>query len=366
MFPKPTCDFEQSKAHLLYVSAEHLARCNAQPRFFWRGSERKQAIGVRDAEVGIVGAEDVAVDIQIIAEFCEMRGSADQDAGFDHAADHRFEASFAGGLEGFEAAADAAGLDELDIDAVKAFGGFGNIFGEVIGFVAENWQGRALLEPRPIFDGRRRGHRLLNILDVFVSSETLDIFERFFFGFPAFIGINANGQFGCDLAQRGEIVFVVGHADFDLEDREAVGFLNFSAENVGFVDADGEGRDMMIVAKTQAEQIVNRLLGFLPRTIKQSDVDSAFGRHVAVGNGIEVSHAAFDVAKREGARIYLFAKLFNGIDRLLVTRNRRCFAQTYSAISTDQFHNRYRRDVGAFGAGDSPLVGKSQVEPFYV
>ena len=73
-------------------------------------------------------------------------------------------------------------------------GGFGDVFGEVIGFVAENRQRRTLLEPGPIFDGGGSRHRLLDVLDVFVGREAFDVFEGFFFGFPAFVGVDANGD----------------------------------------------------------------------------------------------------------------------------------------------------------------------------
>ena len=130
----------------------HSAWRDAEAEFFWRGGEGEKAVGVGDAEVRVVRAEDVAVHVEVIAKFGEVSGGADEDAGFDHAADHGFEAGFARGQEGFEAAADTGGFDEFDVDAVKAFGGFGDVFGEVIGFVAEDRQGRTLLEPGPILD----------------------------------------------------------------------------------------------------------------------------------------------------------------------------------------------------------------------
>src|SRR6266850_4687705 len=115
----------------------HSTRGDAEAKFFGCGDEGEEAVGVGDAEVWVVGAEDVAVEVEVIAEFGEVGGGADEDAGLNHAADHGFEAGFARGLQGFEAAADAGGLDEFDVDAMKAFGGFGDVFGEMIGFVAE-------------------------------------------------------------------------------------------------------------------------------------------------------------------------------------------------------------------------------------
>jgi hypothetical protein len=249
---------------------------------------------------------------------------------------------------------------------VKAFGGFRNVFGEVIRFVAEDGQRRTLLEPGPIFDGRGSWHRLLDVLDVFIRSETFDVFERFFFGFPAFVGVDANGYFGRNFAQGCEIVFVVGHADFDFEDGKAVGFLNFFAEDVRFVYANSERGDVMAIAKAEAEKVVDGLFGFLPRAVEQGDVDGAFGGHVAVGNGVEVGHAAFDVAEREGAGINFLAEFFDGIDRFLVTGNGRRFTQADGAIRADEFNDGNGGDIGAFGASDGPFMGKSQVESFDV
>src|ERR1700730_12071847 len=85
------------------------ARVHAQAKWFGRMGEGENSVGSGDAEIGVVGDEQIAVKVEIIGERCEMCGGTDVDAGFAHAADHGFEASFAGGQEGFEAASDAAG-----------------------------------------------------------------------------------------------------------------------------------------------------------------------------------------------------------------------------------------------------------------
>jgi len=342
------------------------ARGDAEAEFFGRGGEGEEAVGVGDAEVRVVGAKDVAVHIEVIAEFGEVRGGADEDAGFNHAADHGLEAGFARGLKGFEAATDAGSLDEFHVDAMKAFGGFGDVLGEVIGFVAEDGQGRALLEPGPIFDGRGGRHGLLDVLDVFVGGEAFNVFEGFFFGFPAFVGIDANGFFRRNFAEGCEVVPVVGHADFDFEDGKAVGLLNFFAEDVGFINADGAGGDVVIVAKAETEEIVDGLFGFLAGAVEESDVDGAFSGHVAVGNRVEVGHAAFDIAEGKRARIDFFAERFDGINRLFVTRDRCSLAETDRAVRADEFDDDYGGNIGAFGTGDGPFVGELQFESFDV
>jgi hypothetical protein len=123
---------------------------------------------------------------------------------------------------------------------------------------------------------------------------------------------------------------------------------------------------MMVIAKAKAEEFVNGFFGFLSRAIEQRDVDGAFGGHIALGNGVEVSHAAFDVAKGKSARIHLFTKCFDCINRLFVTRDRRSLAQANSSIRADELDDSYGGNISAFGACDGPFVGEEEFEPFEI
>ena len=105
-------------------------------------------------------------------------------------------------------------------------------------------------------------------------------------------------------------------------------------------------------------------LAFFAGAVEQRDVEGAFGGHVVVGKRFEVGHAAFDIAEGKSARIDLFAKRFDCIDRLFVASDWRSFAQANSAIRADEFDDGYGGNISAFGACDGPFVGEQQFEPF--
>ena len=93
---------------------------DAEAEGFRGGREGEEAVGGCDAAERVVLDEEVAVDVEMVGEFGKVGRGGNEQARFDHAADHRFEASGASGLEGVISGGDAAGLDEFDIDAMKA------------------------------------------------------------------------------------------------------------------------------------------------------------------------------------------------------------------------------------------------------
>src|SRR6266508_644144 len=74
-----------------------------------------------DTRPRIVGDQDVAVEVDVVAERRHVRAGGDAEAGLDHAAEHDAEAERARRVRHAHALADAAGLRELDVDPVRAF-----------------------------------------------------------------------------------------------------------------------------------------------------------------------------------------------------------------------------------------------------
>ncbi len=145
----------------------------------------------RDPGKGIVGDEEVAVDIHEIGELGQMRCGADLDAGFHQTTDHRLQSGLAGSGQGFPGHADAAGFHQFHVHTVKTFGAPGNVLHGVAVFVAEDGQGRAFLQPVKIVHGGLARERLLHELDPAVGGQPFDLAQRLFLGFPAFVGIHA-------------------------------------------------------------------------------------------------------------------------------------------------------------------------------
>src|ERR1035437_6382972 len=92
-----------------------------------RAGERENPLLRRNADVRVVGDENVAVHVEVIAQLGEAGGGADEDAALDHAAEHGLQSRLAGDLESVIAGADSARLDQLHIRAVEAFHHLGHI-----------------------------------------------------------------------------------------------------------------------------------------------------------------------------------------------------------------------------------------------
>src|SRR4051812_38020037 len=99
-----------------------LSDFDAQAQFLRCTGEREQTFLCGHAEIGIIGDEEIAIDIEIVAELGEMRGGADENAGFNHAADHRLQTGFARSLQSFVSIADSSSFAELHIHTVITFG----------------------------------------------------------------------------------------------------------------------------------------------------------------------------------------------------------------------------------------------------
>ena len=113
-----------------------------------------------------------------------------------------------------------AGLDELDVDAVIAFGATGGVAGMMIGFIAKNRQRRASFQPGQILRRRGGGHRLFDEFDVRVLGQPFDFPQRFLLGGPGFVGVHADGFERRGFAQGGQVFAVAGRADLEFQHGE--------------------------------------------------------------------------------------------------------------------------------------------------
>src|ERR1035438_7614812 len=84
------------------------ARADPQTVFLGRGGERQNPLLRRDPKIGVISDQDIAINVEIVAQLSKVRGGADQDAALDHAAEHGLQAGFAGGRKSVVAGADAA------------------------------------------------------------------------------------------------------------------------------------------------------------------------------------------------------------------------------------------------------------------
>src|SRR5437763_6019885 len=80
------------------------------------------AVDEIDAWPRIVGEQEIAVEVDVVHQACDLRAGGDPQARLDHAAEHQPEVERACGVRHPHRFADAAGLRELDVDAVRAVG----------------------------------------------------------------------------------------------------------------------------------------------------------------------------------------------------------------------------------------------------
>src|SRR5262245_10100091 len=76
------------------------------------------AVDEADAGARVVTEQQVAVEIDVVAERSDATAGSDAEPGFDHAPDHHLEPQRPGGVRHPDRLADASRLGELDVDAV--------------------------------------------------------------------------------------------------------------------------------------------------------------------------------------------------------------------------------------------------------
>ncbi len=192
------------------------------------------------------------------------------------------------------------------------------------------------------------------------------ILEGLLLCFPAFIAVHAQGFARGGLAQGLQVLFIAGHADLHFEERAGLGFEDLFADNVRFIDADGETGDVLVLAEAQAEQVIDRLLGALGRPIQQGEIQGALGRQVTGRDRLEVLHAPLNVVEREAARVHLPEKGLDRVNGFAVARERGRFAAPQGAVGAKQFDGDHFGDVRARAARDGPGVSEMQIQPFEI
>ena len=73
----------------------------------------------------------------------------------------------------------------------------------------------------------------------------------------------------------------------------------FFSDDVRRIDADAEGRHVMVFAETEFQIIVKRLARAFGGAVQQGEIQRAFHRERDLGDGLQNFHAAGNVGKGE-------------------------------------------------------------------
>src|ERR1051326_7513596 len=138
----------------------------------WSVGRKLNTILELDTRPRIVGQQQVAVEIDVIAERRDVRARGDPETRLDHAAEHHTEAQGAGRVRHPNRLANAPGLGELDVHAVRALRAGRDGVERVAVLVDVDRDGRLALQLRTV--GRAGRERLLAVLDVHLRQ----VFER--------------------------------------------------------------------------------------------------------------------------------------------------------------------------------------------
>src|SRR3954453_12607276 len=87
-----------------------------------RGRRKLAAVDQLDARAGISGEEEIAIEVDVVADARDLARGPDPEARLDHAAEHDAEIERPRCMRHPNSLAEAAGLGELDVDAVRALG----------------------------------------------------------------------------------------------------------------------------------------------------------------------------------------------------------------------------------------------------
>jgi len=199
-------------------------------------------------------------------------------------------------------------------------------------------------------------HGLFDELDMPVLGQPFDHFQRVLLGLPAFIGVHPDRLGRGDLAQRFDVYFIVGHADLHFQHRVGRRFLDFFADDVRLINADGEGADVVILAEAQPQVIVNGFVGQLGRPVKQRDVERALGRHIVRRERVQIHHAPLDILEGKPPRVHPLQESFHGVQRFAVAGDGRRFPPAHRAVRAGEFDHDGLGGGRAAAAGDGPQV----------
>src|SRR5438876_11293387 len=120
--------------------------CDTEP---WCVRGKLNAVHELDAGPWVLGEEQVAVEVDVIAEACHRGARGDPEARLDHAAEHHAEPERARGMRHADALPHPAGLCELDVDPVRALCARSDVRERVAVLVDVDRHGRACLQCRP-------------------------------------------------------------------------------------------------------------------------------------------------------------------------------------------------------------------------
>ena len=249
------------------------------------GGENEFAVDDRGAAEAVVFDEQGAVEVGPVDQRGELGGGADRAGRFRHAAEHDFQAEGAGEDDHLVRLAESGALHELDVDAVKRAGEFGDIAEALAVFVGDEREGAAFAEPRGVVE-LFLGHRLLDEDDA-LGGAPLDEAQGVVAVFPALVGVDGKGDVG-DFADGGDEGAVGGvvAAEFYLDDFEGGGLAGFLADDVRGIDADGEGGDGGC-GGVEAPETVPGGAELLADPVVEGEIDGGFGGGVAGGEGVE-------------------------------------------------------------------------------
>ena len=228
-----------------------------------------------DALVGVVGDEEVAVEIDPVGEGGEVEGGGDGEGGFDHTAEHDFEVVVAGDVghgDGFE---EAAGFHEFDVDAVAFAGEGGDVGGGPGVLVEDDGEGGAFGEPGVVVQAAG-GEGLFDEFDAALLGEPFDHFEGVFAGFPAAVGVDADGGGGGG-ADGLEAVAVGGGAEFDFDGVEVGGGEGFLVHSLRSIDADGEAGEDGVEGGGEVEEAVEGEVGAFGLPVEEGHFEGGAG-----------------------------------------------------------------------------------------
>ena len=107
--------------------------------------------------------QEVAVEVDVVAEARHLCRGGDAETGLDHAAEHHPEPERARRVRHSHRLADAAGLRQLDVDAVRAVGAARDVGQVMTVLVDVDGNRRERLQARPVRVSFRQ--RLFAVLD---------------------------------------------------------------------------------------------------------------------------------------------------------------------------------------------------------
>jgi len=129
------------------------------------------------------------------------------------------------------------------------------------------------------------------------------------------------------------------------------------------VNADAERRDVLMLAETEAEKIVQRLARKFRRAVEERDVERGLGGEFAGRERVQVGGASRDIGEGKFLRVNLREEFLRGLDGLVVTARGRGFAKAGRAVGGGEANEDDGMDVFGRTTRNRPSVGELKVVP---